>query len=72
LLRPEWAIGAGQGITHGEGNAAGTPCDSCIKVAVGSGTVHVRGPKDRQGPQLAFSHEEWAGFVAFVHEASAR
>ncbi|MCQ4083722.1 DUF397 domain-containing protein [Streptomyces sp. RB6PN25] len=40
----------------------------CVEVAVCPGTVHVRDSKDKQGPQLAFSPAEWAGFVAFASE----
>ncbi|MFC9324546.1 DUF397 domain-containing protein [Kitasatospora sp. NPDC057015] len=40
----------------------------CVEVAVGSGLVHVRDSKDRQGPQFAFAREEWAAFVRFAAE----
>ena len=39
---------------------------ACIEVAACPGTVHVRDSKDKDGPQLAFSPEEWAAFVGFA------
>ncbi|MET8676637.1 DUF397 domain-containing protein [Streptomyces sp. NPDC004647] len=39
---------------------------NCVEVATGSGAVHVRDSKDRQGAQLAFTQEEWSNFVAFA------
>lgn len=38
----------------------------CVEVAASSAGVHVRDSKDREGPQLAFSPEAWAAFVAFA------
>jgi hypothetical protein len=32
------------------------------------GTVHVRGSKDPEGPQLAFAPTEWSAFVSFAAE----
>ena len=40
--------------------------DNCIEVAACPGTVRVRDSKDRQGPQLAFSPDEWAHFITFA------
>lgn len=38
----------------------------CVEVATAPGTVHVRDSKDKQGPQLSFTPEMWAGFVEFA------
>ncbi|MCZ2524509.1 DUF397 domain-containing protein [Streptomyces sp. HB2AG] len=38
----------------------------CVEVAAGSGTVHVRDSKDRTGPVLSFTADEWAAFVEFA------
>ncbi|MGP3951145.1 DUF397 domain-containing protein [Streptomyces sp. 7N604] len=40
----------------------------CVEIASIPGTVHVRDSKDKQGPQLAFSPEEWAAFVSYAAE----
>lgn len=39
---------------------------ACIEVATSPGTVHVRDSKDKDGPQLAFTPETWASFIAFT------
>ncbi|MGP3921715.1 DUF397 domain-containing protein [Streptomyces sp. 8N616] len=41
---------------------------NCVEIASIPGTVHVRDSKDKQGPQLAFSPEEWAAFVSYAVE----
>jgi len=38
----------------------------CVEVAACPGTVHVRDSKDKEGPQLAFSPEAWANFLAYA------
>ncbi|MFJ7266381.1 DUF397 domain-containing protein [Streptomyces sp. NPDC099050] len=38
----------------------------CVEIATVRATVHVRDSKKRGGPQLAFAHGAWAGFVADV------
>jgi hypothetical protein len=38
----------------------------CVEVASATGTVYVRDSKDKQGPRLAFSPDEWSAFVAFT------
>ena len=40
----------------------------CIEVAACSEAVRVRDSKDREGPQLAFSPDEWAHFIAFARQ----
>jgi hypothetical protein len=39
---------------------------NCVEVALAPGMVHVRDSKDKSGPSLAFSAEEWSAFVAFA------
>jgi Domain of unknown function (DUF397) len=38
----------------------------CVEVAVRAGLVGVRHTKDREGPVLRFTPEEWVAFVAGV------
>jgi hypothetical protein len=40
----------------------------CVEVAACPEMVHVRDSKDPEGPQLAFSAEAWAAFVAYAAE----
>ncbi len=40
---------------------------SCVEVAMGHGSVYVRNARDRSGPVLKFLHNEWAAFLAGVH-----
>ncbi|MEV5310623.1 MULTISPECIES: DUF397 domain-containing protein [unclassified Streptomyces] len=41
--------------------------DSCVEVAAGPGTVHVRDSKYRDaGPRLALGQEAWADFVTYA------
>ncbi|MFC4464661.1 DUF397 domain-containing protein [Streptomyces xiangluensis] len=40
--------------------------DSCVEIAVGPGTVHVRDSKNIEGPQLALAPTAWADFVAYA------
>ncbi|MEU6535424.1 DUF397 domain-containing protein [Streptomyces sp. NPDC047000] len=42
--------------------------DSCVEIAVTSGTVHVRDSKDVAGPGLALSLNAWTGFVPYAAE----
>lgn len=45
---------------------SGSEGGNCVEVALGPTAVRVRDSKDRQGPQLAFSPQEWAAFVSFA------
>jgi hypothetical protein len=45
---------------------SGSEGGACVEVALSPGAVRVRDSKDRQGPQLAFSPQEWAAFVSFA------
>ncbi|MET8677802.1 DUF397 domain-containing protein [Streptomyces sp. NPDC004647] len=38
----------------------------CIEVAAHPGTVHIRDSKDKTGPVLDFSPEQWSSFIAFA------
>ncbi|WP_326798293.1 DUF397 domain-containing protein [Streptomyces sp. NBC_01808] len=38
----------------------------CVEVAACPSAVHVRDSKDKTGPQLTFSPDAWADFVAFA------
>ncbi|MFC4031713.1 DUF397 domain-containing protein [Streptomyces polygonati] len=40
----------------------------CVEVAACPDTVHVRDSKDKEGPQLAFSPDAWAGFLAYARQ----
>ncbi|KUJ66887.1 toxin [Streptomyces albus subsp. albus] len=45
---------------------SGSDGGDCVEVARCPGVVHVRDSKDRSGPTLTFSPEEWAAFVEFA------
>ncbi|GGW58654.1 DUF397 domain-containing protein [Streptomyces xantholiticus] len=45
---------------------------SCIEIADGRGTVHVRDSKRLTGPRLAVRASVWADFVAFTGAAPTR
>ncbi|MGX1131928.1 hypothetical protein RKD49_004118 [Streptomyces glaucescens] len=52
--------------------SSGPDGDSCVEVAAGPGTVHVRDSKYRDaGPRLALALEAWADFVAYAPSATA-
>jgi hypothetical protein len=38
----------------------------CVEVAACPSAVHVRDSKDKTGPQLIFTPDAWADFVAFA------
>ncbi|WP_329053256.1 DUF397 domain-containing protein [Streptomyces violaceus] len=42
--------------------------DSCLEVATGPGTVHVRDSKNVEGPRLAFAPAAWDNFVPYAVE----
>ncbi len=41
--------------------------NGCVEIAIGRESVHVRNARDRGGPMLTFQHNEWAAFLAGVH-----
>ncbi|MCZ2525892.1 DUF397 domain-containing protein [Streptomyces sp. HB2AG] len=45
---------------------SGSEGGACVEVAAGPGAVRVRDSKDKAGPVLSFSPEEWAAFVEFA------
>ncbi|MFI8088370.1 DUF397 domain-containing protein [Streptomyces sp. NPDC086080] len=49
--------------------SSGTNGESCVELALTSGTVHVRDSKNTEGPCLAFEPGAWAAFVPYVPEA---
>ncbi|MFE9095989.1 DUF397 domain-containing protein [Streptomyces sp. NPDC007264] len=44
----------------------GTDGESCVELAVTSGTVHVRDSKNAEGPRLALTPGAWAHFVTYA------
>ncbi|WP_055696127.1 DUF397 domain-containing protein [Streptomyces prasinopilosus] len=48
--------------------SSGSEGDSCVEIATGPGTVHVRDSKDVDGGRLAFAPAAWAGFVPYAAE----
>ncbi|MEV0534956.1 DUF397 domain-containing protein [Kitasatospora sp. NPDC050463] len=42
---------------------------NCVEVAASTLAIHVRDSKDKTGPQLCFSPDAWAAFLAFAAEA---
>lgn len=43
----------------------------CLEWVIGPSSVRVRHSKDRAGPQLVFTHSEWAAFVAGAKRGEA-
>ncbi|WP_329499353.1 DUF397 domain-containing protein [Kitasatospora herbaricolor] len=54
------------GLRWNKSSYSGGEGGECVEVAVGSGAVHVRDSKDRQGPQFSFGRAEWAAFLRFA------
>ncbi|MBB5934205.1 DUF397 domain-containing protein [Streptomyces zagrosensis] len=52
----EWTKSSYSGAEGGE----------CVEVAACPGTVHVRDSKDKTGPALTFTAEEWTHFLTFA------
>ncbi|MEJ8643011.1 DUF397 domain-containing protein [Streptomyces sp. MS1.HAVA.3] len=46
--------------------SSGSEGDSCVEVAHTPATIHVRDSKVLHGPDITFTPEAWAGFVAQV------
>jgi hypothetical protein len=55
MLTPEW-----RKSTYSNGQA------SCVEVRESTDGVNVRDTKDRNGPALGFTPDEWRAFVAGV------
>lgn len=47
--------------SHSGGNGG-----ECVEVAVSPGAVHVRDSKDKDGPSLSFTPDQWADFVEYA------
>ncbi|MEV3928805.1 MULTISPECIES: DUF397 domain-containing protein [unclassified Streptomyces] len=45
---------------------SGSNNNDCVEVAATPRAVHVRDSKDVPGPQLGFTAEAWADFVAYA------
>jgi hypothetical protein len=39
---------------------------NCVEVRIEAGGVRIRDRKDRRGPVLVFTHDEWAAFLTGV------
>ncbi|MFI9647205.1 DUF397 domain-containing protein [Streptomyces sp. NPDC052040] len=48
--------------------SSGPDGDSCVEIATGPHTIHVRDSKDTTGPTLAFAPATWAAFVPYASE----
>ncbi|MFE2095607.1 DUF397 domain-containing protein [Streptomyces sp. NPDC059468] len=46
--------------------SSGNDGNSCVELAITSGTVHVRDSKDAEGPRLALAPDAWANFVTYA------
>jgi hypothetical protein len=49
---------------------SGSGGGDCVEVAQAPGAIRVRDSKDRQGPVLRFTAEEWVTFVDFARTAN--
>ncbi|GAA2490387.1 DUF397 domain-containing protein [Streptomyces thermolineatus] len=57
---------AGPALAWFRSSHSGGEGGQCVEVAAGPGAVHVRDSKDRTGPVLSFTADEWAAFVEFA------
>jgi uncharacterized protein DUF397 len=48
---------------------SGSQGDSCVEVAHGTQTVHVRDSKDQRSPELALSPTAWHHFVSHTAQS---
>ncbi len=60
---------ASEGLLWFKSSHSGSEGDSCIEVAVGPGTVHVRDSKDVEGPRFAVLPAAWSCFVGFAADS---
>ncbi|MEU6278866.1 DUF397 domain-containing protein [Streptomyces sp. NPDC047028] len=49
--------------------SSGNEGDSCVELALTSGTVHVRDSKNVAGPSLGLTAAAWADFVPYASES---
>ena len=40
---------------------------TCVEVRIAADGVCIRDTKNRQGPMLSFTHDEWRAFLTGVH-----
>lgn len=52
------------GVAWRKSSASGS--SNCVEVGLRDGTVLLRDTKDRSGPVLAFTQDEWLAFLAGV------
>lgn len=45
---------------------SGAGCNACVEVALAPGEIAVRDSKDREGPVLVFTPDEWRAFLSGV------
>ncbi|MGW2373127.1 MULTISPECIES: DUF397 domain-containing protein [Kitasatospora] len=57
-------------LTWFKSSYSNTEGGACVEIALTSSTVRVRDSKDRTGPQLAFTAQAWADFLAFTQNES--
>ncbi|NEB13631.1 DUF397 domain-containing protein [Streptomyces coelicoflavus] len=43
--------------------------DTCVEIAHAPGAVHVRDPKDSDGPSFIVGNQAWGAFVTYGAEA---
>jgi hypothetical protein len=48
---------------------SGSEGDSCVEVANGTNTIHVRDSKDQRSPELALSLAAWSDFVSYAAQS---
>ena len=68
-MKNERAVHSSDTLAWFKSSYSGTSGGDCVEVAAGTGTIHVRDSKDRQGPVLGFPQEEWSAFVAYASTA---
>ncbi|MFC4036441.1 DUF397 domain-containing protein [Streptomyces polygonati] len=53
-------------VTWHKSSYSGGSGDDCVEVAACPEVIHVRDSKDKEGPHLAFTPQEWAAFTAYA------
>ncbi|WP_344383533.1 DUF397 domain-containing protein [Streptomyces thermolineatus] len=65
-MRIEESMQTGPILAWFKSSYSGGEGGDCVEVAASPGAVHVRDSKDRTGPVLSFTADEWAAFVEFA------
>lgn len=60
------SAGDGSELTWFKSSHSNPDGAACIEVAPTSRTIHVRDSKNKQGPHLAFTPEQWTAFVSYA------